>query len=279
MLKKYRGLIIFFYAFCVVMLILGIFFDLDIDKALNSPNNPIAVWFCNTGEIPSRLVCPLAGVILFYLGEKRSTKVIGAVVELGGSAYLGYYTSEYFFTGDYKTVFGIVWGIGFGLVLLFMFKYVKIPEKYKELLKILAVIGILVMAAELLVTSGIKLLWGRVRFRDMLAAGSYDAFTPWYIPNGSNGNNSFPSGHTAGAAMIFLVMLIPLAFDKYKDKMQLCYWVSFAYTMVVGFTRLVMGAHFLSDVAMGAIIGFTCVLIGLKAFESYTKKNNIRVLR
>ncbi|MCD7722554.1 MAG: phosphatase PAP2 family protein [Clostridiales bacterium] len=272
MIKKYKGFIIFFYAFCAAALIAGAFADLQLDIALNSPENPVAVWFYYTGEIPCRLICPLAGAVLFYFCEKRVARAAGLLLEMGGSAYLGYYISKYFFTGDFKTAYGIVWGIGFGIVLLFVFKYINVPGEYKKILTALAVIGVAVMAVQLSLVECLKYLWGRVRFRDLLAAGSYDAFTAWYIPNGLNGNKSFPSGHTAGAAMSFLIMLFPAAFCKWERHARLCCAGAFIYTAIVGVTRLVMGAHYLSDIAMGAVIGFSCVLVGIKVFEKYVSK-------
>lgn len=277
MLKKYRGAIIFFYAFCAIGLAVAAFYDLQIDILLNSPENPVALWFRNTGEIPCRLICPLAGAVLFSFGETRIVKGIGVLLEVGGSFYFGYYISKYFFEGSYKTAFGMLWGLGFAVVLFLVFRYINVPAQYRKTLVLLAVIGVLVMAVQLSLVEVIKYIWGRVRFRDLLAAGSYDAFTAWYIPNGLTGSKSFPSGHTAGAAMSFLLMLFPAAFDKWKGRAWLCFDVAFVYTAVVGFTRLIMGAHYLSDIIIGAAIGFACVLSGIKVFEKYTEKNKLTV--
>ena len=125
------------------------------------------------------------------------------------------------------------------------------------------------MFVQITAVEGMKYLWGRVRFRDLLAAGSYDAFTPWYKINGINGNKSFPSGHTAGAGMSYLMMAFPYLSKKWKNKKTLCFVIPLVYTSVVAFTRLVMGAHYLSDVAMGGIVSFTVVII---AFTLYEKK-------
>ncbi len=279
MVKRYKGLIIFFYALCVILLVICAVTDIDlrIDIALNNTKKPVAIWFQNTGEMPAYLVCPIAGAILFYCCNSRWAKGFGLLVEIIGSAVLGYYIAGFFFESDYQTGFGIVWGIGFGLVLLLLVRYVKIPSKYKKVLVVLAVTGICVMAAQGILVTAVKSVWGRVRFRDLLASGSYGAFTPWYIPSGINGNRSFPSGHTSGASVVFLSMLLPAAFKKYENKMPLAFWLSFAYTAVVAVSRLVMGAHFLSDVVMGAVIGFSCALIGLWAFERYTSKNGMKV--
>lgn len=164
-------------------------------------------------------------------------------------------------------LFSIIYGIGFGIVCLTVGKFITIPDEKRDILRAASITGVTVMFAQILVIEGMKYLWGRVRFRDLLAQGSYDAFTPWYKINGINGNKSFPSGHTAGAGMSYLMMLFPCLSKKCENKAQLCFWVPCVYTSVVAFTRLVMGAHYLSDVAMGGIVSFTIVLIAIKIFE------------
>lgn len=271
MLKQYKAYILFFYIFAAAAMVLAAFFDLQLDIQLNAPENPVALWFRNTGEIPCRLICPLAGTVLFYTCDKLWQKAAGALIALGGSAYLGYYIGKYFFVDEYKTAFSLLWGVGFGVVALLAGSWIQIPESAKRPLRTLAVLGIAVMAIQLLTVEGLKYLWGRVRFRDLLAAGSYSDFTPWYHINGINGNKSFPSGHTAGAGMSFLIMLLPCAFDKWKNKKALCFWAPFVYTCTVAFTRLMMGAHYLSDVTIGAVISFSIVLLAIRQFEKQSR--------
>lgn len=113
-------------------------------------------------------------------------------------------------------LFSILWGVGFGIVALLIGSL--IPRELMQKLRAAAWIGVVVMTAQLLCIEGLKYLWGRVRFRDLLAAGNYDAFTSWLHPNGINGNKSFPSGHTAGAGMSYLMMLLPLYTDRIQGK-------------------------------------------------------------
>lgn len=272
MVKQYKPYILFFYAASVCALIAGAFFDLKLDIWLNDPADAFSVWLQNTGEMPCRLICPFAGTVLFYTCEQKWQKVAGFLIAIGGSAYFGYYVGKYFFVEQYRMAFSILWGVGFGLFVLLFASKVRFSKETAAALRTLAVAGILVMAVQLLCIEGMKYLWGRVRFRDLLAAGSYDAFTPWYQINGINGNKSFPSGHTAGAAMSYLILLLPYASAWWSKKRALCFAVPFVYTSAVAFTRLVMGAHYLSDVAMGGIVGFTTVLIALLVLEKHRQK-------
>lgn len=278
MLKLYKKDIIIFYILTAVSLIAAVFADLKIDILLNSPENAFAVWFYNTGEIPCRLICPIAGTALLYCCDNKFAKFVGVCISIGGGAYFGYYFAKHFFTEENNLAFGIVYGIGFSIVLILTAKFIKIPEQLKKPVAVLAIAGIAVMAVQLSAVEGMKYLWGRVRFRDLLAAGSYDAFTPWYIINGINGNKSFPSGHTAGAAMSFLAMLLPYVSKRAHAHRQLCFILPFVYTCVVAVTRLVMGAHYLSDVAMGGAVGLLTVIIAVAVLDKTYFKSDCRSL-
>ena len=273
MLKKYRTEIIVFYVLAAAAMVVASFFDLKIDIALNDPSNPFAVWLYRTGEFPSRLICPIAGAVIFRCTDKKAVAAIGAALCLGGSAYMGYYIGKHFFVEEYRMAFSLLWGIGFGVAALYAVRFVTVPNEFKRPLFTAAVIGVGVMTAQLLTVDIMKNLWGRVRFRDLLSSGSCDGFTAWFVINGKNGNKSFPSGHTAGAGMSYLLMLLPFI-DKKREKYRAVYfWCPFIYTSAVALTRLVMGAHYLSDVAVGGVIAFSCVLVGIKVYEKTCMTN------
>lgn len=273
MLKKYRAEIIVFYVLAAAAMVVASFFDLKIDIALNDPSNPFAVWLYRTGEFPSRLICPIAGAVIFRCTDKKAVAAIGAALCLGGSAYMGYYIGKHFFVEEYRMAFSLLWGIGFGVAALYAVRFVTVPDEFKRPLFTAAVIGVGVMTAQLLTVDIMKNLWGRVRFRDLLSSGSCDGFTAWFVINGKNGNKSFPSGHTAGAGMSYLLMLLPFI-DKKREKYRAVYfWCPFIYTSAVALTRLVMGAHYLSDVTVGGVIAFSCVLVGIKVYENTCMTN------
>lgn len=270
MIKKYKKEIIFFYVFSIAMMIVASFFDLQIDKALNNPNDVFSLWFYATGEMPARLVLPLAGAVILNLSEKKILRFLGGIVCMGGSAYLGTHISTYMFKEENNLIFGIIFGIGIGVITILVSRYIKIPNVLKKPLLIFAYAGIAVMAIEVGIVESVKVFWGRPRFRAMLANDDFSVFQPWYKFNGSTFRNLFdssneikscPSGHTASAGVSYLMMLMPFCFDKFKGKTKLCFAVPFIYTITVAFTRMVLGAHFLSDVTIGAIITFTVTII------------------
>jgi len=100
---------------------------------------------------------------------------------------------------------------------------------------------------------GVKYFWGRVRFRELDAA--FSQFTPWYLPQGITGFDSFPSGHAAMGWML-LALLILLANKKQWVKYSVFILISL-WGVTLALSRVVIGAHYASDVLFGsAVIAF-----------------------
>jgi undecaprenyl-diphosphatase len=77
---------------------------------------------------------------------------------------------------------------------------------------------------------------------------------------------SFPSGHTLHA-----VCFTVIACSAYPGWM----WVLVPFTVLVGLSRLVLGLHYLSDVAVGALIGGTLgtgavLIFSMVGFSAWT---------
>jgi len=267
MTKYYLKCSIFFFICVIASLITAAFVDLKLDIFLNNPTQPFAKWVEGTGELPCRLIGVFAGLLIYRLCEQRIYKIFGFIIELGFTGYLGYHYAYYFFKEENLVLFGVLSGVEIGALLLYLAKYIEIPVEMKRPLIILSFAGLIIMFVQLGCVEVIKALWGRVRYRDLIKMPNYDAFTPWYHPNGFNGNRSFPSGHTGGASMSYLMMLLPFGSPKWEKRKALCFIIPFVYTSMVAFTRLVVGAHFLSDVTVGGTIGYITVIIAIPILE------------
>lgn len=121
----------------------------------------------------------------------------------------------------------------------------------------------------------VKDLVARTRFHEMIDPEIYNdpnfyLYTPWYMHG--NGGSSFPSGHTASGAAAFLSLTLCDALDCCKNKERLFFVLSWGYTWLLGFTRLIMGKHFLTDITMGALLGFTFCLLARELFTRRAAK-------
>ena len=118
----------------------------------------------------------------------------------------------------------------------------------------------------LITISVLKNIWGRMRFREFLNAfntGTDPVFTAWFLPQGkpiSDAYKSFPSGHTSNALQILPMTFIFDAAGKEKTGkiLRICFAVWIVFIM---FSRILAGAHYLSDVCGGAMISFTVMVV------------------
>lgn len=113
--------------------------------------------------------------------------------------------------------------------------------------------------------------------KDMAQNSDFSAFTNWYcMGKGScdiySHTDSFPSGHTFSSCAVFLSALFCSAFEKLKKYTNVLYIVSGVYVAAMAFSRLVAGAHYLTDVASGAIIGYSLFLFVLFVYNFFTKR-------
>jgi membrane-associated phospholipid phosphatase len=102
-----------------------------------------------------------------------------------------------------------------------------------------------------------KYLWGRVRFRELDA--SFSQFTPWYLPQGITGFDSFPSGHAAMGWMLLALMVLFVngkVLIKNFILMLIIIWA-----VLLAYSRVVIGAHFASDVLFGSFFIILTYLI------------------
>ena len=85
----------------------------------------------------------------------------------------------------------------------------------------------------------------KLGFRRNRPAAAIDDFNSWVQPSDQF---SFPSGHTSGAFLFsgFMECLVP----EYGS-------LFFGWACCVGLSRFFLGVHFITDVAMGAVMGFS----------------------
>ncbi|MBR4744997.1 MAG: phosphatase PAP2 family protein [Oscillospiraceae bacterium] len=265
-LKNYRVEIILFYVLAAAAMAVAAVYDLKIDIALNDRSNVVANWFEVTGEMPLYLLVIAAFGVLTKCLKNKWLKGLCFVGTLGAGVYLGDFVARRLFADNaFRTVYGVVYGLGVSLLFLLALRFIPVPEKLVKPLILMSLLGVVGCAVSSGIINLAKDVWGRVRFRDL--EEGYGAFTAWYVINGSNGAHSFPSGHTGSAGMTYFLMFLPFVSEKWQKRTTLLFAAAFVYTTTVAATRLIMGAHYLSDVAVGGTVAFTCVLVSLSVYR------------
>lgn len=241
----------------------------------------IEIW----GEPPTLLVnsfvCALGAVFCFReaaLKNKKAYYLLGSLSLVCGAvcAYMTasrtvkYYGED---LGDLLYVKLLV--ILFAVVYVAAGVFVGTRMKQDTLRKMAKVILFVAVAyvVSLIVINVIKIFWGRMRFREYVVSIE-PVFSPWYAPQGiaaSDAYKSFPSGHTSNAMLLLPSTYLFDSVGKKKAgtvaRVALTVWV-----VLVMVTRIACGAHYLSDVSAGALLGFLSVVAtGLVIFKAKKK--------
>ncbi len=307
--KNLKFIIIFFVLF--VSLLVGTFFDLEISRAISEveagkyySTNVFAVFFECFGEMPVYVLPSLAlGVLFFYLKKlspmKKTPKIILMICFVICSVALNFYGSHKLLKyygihvsvikmGDLlKRLCEVSMGVIFTAVWFFLASLVK--EKYLKSLAICSLIVVFTACLSQVAVQVIKPLFGRARYRLMNITGDFSEFTRWYEINigkkvslsqiamgaESDGYKSFPSGHTAAAGIVFSLMSVPVLLKLDKRRSALITAAALLYVFIVAYSRILMGAHYLTDVTMGAIITLFSYVLSQFVILKFLKKKGV----
>ncbi|MDR1939535.1 MAG: phosphatase PAP2 family protein [Clostridiales bacterium] len=289
--------------------VIAAFFDLEINKALFFPEALFGQFFAKVGEFPSHLAAPTVGVILFFQDFGKSKSLRNAFkILFGALTVVGFYTFFSWFIGvfSHDLQYAYAYHAAFSAIFSGLSLYIcsKVPRSVmKKLLWFAVCLAVAAIIANVVIAA-IKPLWARERFRVMvggedralLAQASFDGFSPWYLPQKfaerseeyiknmlaidesmgyhNDAFRSFPSGHTGAASIAAAVIVLGDIFpEKFRGKKRvLLFAAPIAYTAIVALSRIVIGAHFLSDVLFGGVIGLGAVFLTRLCFLKIRKK-------
>lgn len=304
MLKKWNFAILF--GIALLGILFGSFYDFQIAEALYHERNGFGIFVAAVGELPAYGGAGFLAGALVFLSIHRYPKWWQRTL-LYVSAILMYGLGTYFQTLTFLSVNAYNlpghWEIGlpiccslvllFGVGGFFLAKHSDQPH----LLRIIIAMAIVIVVTALLF-EGIKRIDPRPRYRWLVGetAESFETslgyFHPWWQnakdlraevlakdPGLKEEFKSFPSGHTANAmACVVMLTYLPVWKSSLKKYQTLFFYLGFVYGALVAFTRMLVGAHFLSDVSWGALLSLICfyladfVLTQLKKREKAVQK-------
>ncbi|WP_337866409.1 phosphatase PAP2 family protein [Ignavibacterium sp.] len=258
-MKKYQAKTTIYFLF-IIWLVLAFLFessDLFLSNLLFNPLSGWAKFLEHYGEIPG-LIVSLIGVYIYFTSNKLSSnaKKIAAyfflmLASTAGVIYLNFLITHYALNVQYTTTKEIILlTAGSAVINLAAMIYIKSKIKFSNKQYFFSRIVVKMLIFGYLLTNlPLKLLWGRIRFRDF--NGDFSNFSAWYIPNGFNGNDSFPSGHAAMGWI--LISLFVLLAEKSIFQRTAIKTIIITYALILCFSRIVAGAHFASDVLFGSM--------------------------
>ena len=270
--------------------IVGSFADLQINQALYSEGNMFGIIMASFGTYPCYAGLSFAaGGLLVTSVKKKDLHIILRILSWGLAA-LGYGLSVWLGSKDVPSVNGFnndALELPFTIANIFVFLgfaalgfIVCNKGDENKLWSALMVMAVIFLLALLPTSFLIKLVLHRPRYRFVVNSGEI-AFHNWWESYGAyeeyinEGHElygvtitkeefkSFPSGHSGSAAIMMMVLpYLSLFFNKLKGKETMMFYIGFAWTLLMMFSRMLVGAHYLTDTCMGALIVVVVYYIG-----------------
>ena len=238
----------------VISLAVGTFYDLNINSFLFIKDNQFSYFFEHLAPVIFATVVMVGAGLIFWTFSFKQEKTIKVV--FCGILYVLLTLLSCVMTLVYINWWGIPYSIIVSGVIIYLIR--RLPAELQKRYR-WAGIGILLTAfCSMAVVESIKPIWGRVRFRSMQE--NFALFTSWYQINGDKYLSavplkeevkSFPSGHSQWAGTTLSLSFLALVNPKLKDKEPIFYGVAIFYALVLMVSRMMQGAHFLSDVTVG----------------------------
>ena len=298
MVKKRHFIIVI--SILLVGLILGSFFDLEINKAIFSENNTFSLIMASFATYPGYGGLAFIGGGFFGTTFKRKDMHIGLKILSYFLSVLAYGMSVWLCAKDMPSVNGfnnpaltvpsyLIAALVFAGIFYFAFSVTKRGDR-QRLWIALMVMAVIFVVGLLPVGFIVKRIMHRPRYRFFVRTNP-DLFHNWWerfadyksVLYDADGNavkigantmtseefKSFPSGHSGTAAIVMMFLpYMSIFFPKLKGKETLFFYIGFGWTLVMMFSRMLCGAHYLTDTCMGALI----VLIVFFAVHVFTVK-------
>lgn len=248
---KKNGLVVFLVSLWIILAVIFGIYDLEISKHLVNQNSGWAKFLQDYGMIPGLFVI-LSGIYIYYSFIKTKSDLWSYIQKvvffLVGSGLIFYLFD--IILGKVVTNNLIVFLIISFAISLIVFITLHFKSQVQNILAIryARVVVEVSLFGYVIFIQVVKYFWGRVRFRELDAA--FSQFTPWYLPQGITGYDSFPSGHAAMGWM--LLPLLILLSNKNEWIKNLSFVLIFIWAVVLAFSRVVIGAHYASDVLFGS---------------------------
>lgn len=265
---------------CLFSLVIGSIYDYQISSAIFDKDNMLCIFIAAYGQLPVSLGMSVLGTLLIYVCKKTwAIKSIGAICAgclLNAMALFMCILDPSLYFENMPMFMNVI--IACGLVVganSLTLHFVKDIEK-EEIIRFIK-FGLFVIIAQLVIINLIKIPWGRGRMR-MIVETPDAFFQPWWVVGSSMKQTlmalgvaseefkSFPSGHTACATCILIFTILPTMKLKTQKYAKRAFAFGLIFAVVVGFSRIVMGAHFLSDITIGFLVSFLLISIAYHHF-------------
>ena len=170
---------------------------------------------------------------------------------------------------------------------LFFVGYLTAERSSDKLLARRVFVLLMILLAAYIVMEMLKNSFDRPRYRTAVLGYEGINFVPWYKPFSeaeryaaeygikADEFRSFPSGHSIFSSLTMCIFpSLSWLFPKLRDKQLHLFAGGAVFAVTVMTSRMILGAHYLSDVSAGAIIGVLSVMAFMVLQHRIAKKNS-----
>lgn len=259
----------------IAFLLVGSIADYAVSAWAYTPNTSFGTLFAAYGEAPSLMGLVAAGTLAFR-AQPPVHRVLVGMLTVGGGALITVGTVALVFrpeeNWDSPTPVRTLIAMGLAAATIYITTRASRAASWQAMCVVAGAL-FAVVAVEMVTVQGLKMLWERPRMRMITDTGA--PFAPWWSPGYADKQSlldqgvdpsefaSFPSGHTANAAVALALSAFGLLSNRAAVWAKYLWWVGAGWLVVVGVSRVVAGAHFLTDIAVGMAIGLGVVWVVL----------------
>ena len=274
-------------ALSVMLFIVGSFCDLPVAEAVYRPNQPAALFFTILGYVlffgTFQLLTGALFQQLLHLSQTRIKRILSIVIcsytalstaVLGGAgmvsdSVIGLLFPDISFDFRHTVLIGLVLFIPPMILGMFMN-----GKQAKKRIAVNIMILLVIMAVSFFGHVIFTSLYSRPRFRITQSGFEDLGFMPWYEPLDnaayyseihhlkSDALRSFFSGHSLDAVLNLAIFpALAQTFPILKDKERLLQITALVLIPPIALSRMVLGAHYLSDIAAGMLCGLGYVIL------------------
>ena len=292
--------IYFLPAFIVVftLLLIGTFLDLQISQAIAVNGNYFTKIFAAFANVPFSITLCVFAAFFFKLAREFYKKkwqkillIVFSFIAVFSAIYLfgSGLTSYHAFCLDSKLwyLLGLVIVVPAFILGLYLYKYMNDKFLVRNIVIVLIATLFCVLTME-----GLKMLAPRVRYTCVSQMkNGLNFYRPWYCPNlteeeiktvkdwatanplmGGEEHKSWPSGHSNIAlTSSFILMFFPRMMKKDNlVKYQVYFFYGgFIYFLLIAFSRVFGGAHYLSDTMFSGTFAIMVYFIANEIYLTY----------
>ena len=276
----------------IVLFIVGAIADKSISQAIyaDAHLSGFGIVFSNLALMPfflfAYVTCLTGANILFTKKDENLlwVKIVFGIIFIGALLFLIY--ESYHQLEDTDMVLGKIGGKVFAIICtvvplalaFFISRHLYRAYDHKTLLRYCIVLMFIVVISNALMLA-FKYLWSRPRpwyiygYGDLVAS-HLDEFKNVYEPTpfavfssveAKDYFKSFPSNHTNNAVMVIAPLLLYSKLNSKWDNDKtrlLIVGAGFILALLTLLTRMIGGAHFLSDTSFGLLVGFSVTYFG-----------------